>query len=481
MKQKALLLPIFLSMMLIALLPCPFLLKSMSAFSQKKENGEGDIRKSEKELVPERARARKLNPEVLKRKKEGWYPGFVPIISYNSDDGFGGGLVAILFNNGERGDRYFDYAPYYFRLFAEAYATTYGRQTYILMLDMPFFLDSPFRIRATGKYYKQINANYYGIGNKMNRKLITRFGNKYSSYALYRKRFLTACDPLNPYFTFYPKPVNYKFNNYIIERPEAVFNLYLEGIRYLRVLTGLFFQKVDVYSWATKKFDTPDSKRVISAPTLVDLDPTIWRQKRHTWINMFRIGIGFDNRDYGPDPRNGFLIDFTVDYCSKYLGAGYNYVRYTFGARSYYSPVHALTFALRLAYTTTAGTVPFYKLGSFSFMYDEQQALGNNRTLRGYPQTRFIGDTMTLGNLELRWEFYEFSVLKQHISLRLLGFVDAGSVFNNEREPFTVWSNYHIGYGGGMLIVWNQAAVIHFYAGFSGEDKSFSVDVEHAI
>ncbi len=481
MNSKPVLLTLTLSVILLALAASIRVIPNGSACCQEEENREGKIRKTEKDIVPEKVKARKLNSEVLKRKKEGWFPGFVPIVSFNSDDGFGGGLVAILFNNGKKGDRYFEYAPYYFRLFAEAYATTYGRQTYILMLDMPYFLDTPFRIRATGKYYKQINANYYGIGNRMNRKLTTRFGNRYSAYALYKKRYLDAYDPFNPYFIYYPKPVNYKFNKYIIERPEAYLNLYLEGIKYLRILAGVYFQKIDVNSWATKKFNTPDSKNVLSAPTLIDIDPAAARDNRHTWINMFRAGIGFDNRDYGPDPRDGFLIDFTVEYSTKYLGSGYNYLRYTFGARSYYSPVTHLTFALRLAFTATAGNVPFYKLGSFSFMYDEQQALGNNRTLRGYPQTRFIGDTMTLGNLELRWEFYEFTLLKQHLSLRLLGFVDAGSVFNNAHEAFTVWSNYHIGYGGGMLVVWNQAAVIHFYAGFSREDKSFSVDVEHAI
>jgi outer membrane protein assembly factor BamA len=198
-------------------------------------------------------------------------------------------------------------------------------------------------------------------------------------------------------------------------------------------------------------------------------------------VSRVRFGIAFDTTDYRPDPRNGVLIDYTINISTKYLGADFSFFRHTFGVHGYYSPVRQFTFAARIAYTTTSGSVPFSELGTFSFILGEQSGLGNETTLRGYQAQRFIGRTMTIGNLEVRWEFIEFRLFKQLFALKLIGFVDAGSVFNNPGEPFKVWSHYHIGYGPGFAIAWNQSIILRLYMGFSKEDMSIGLNFGHAF
>jgi len=72
--------------------------------------------------------AAKLSDEDVAKKKEGWYPTGLPLLNYDSDNGFGYGVRAYLYNNGTRDEEYFAYAPYKMQLYAQFYQTTNGYQ-----------------------------------------------------------------------------------------------------------------------------------------------------------------------------------------------------------------------------------------------------------------------------------------------------------------------------------------------------------------
>src|SRR5262249_40385114 len=61
--------------------------------------------------------------------------------------------------------------PYLFRVFLQAFASTRGIQFHWLDLDAPKIFDSPYRVRSQLIYARNINSNYFGLGNAALRPL----------------------------------------------------------------------------------------------------------------------------------------------------------------------------------------------------------------------------------------------------------------------------------------------------------------------
>ena len=423
----------------------------------------------------------RLSDQILSEKEEGWSPIIIPILNYKTKHGVGFGFNGGATYNGQKDDQYFCYAPYVYEITALIYHTLKGEQDYSFNCDMPYFLNSPIEIMTSFEYDKLGDASYFGIGPEASKYLVTRYGARYRSYNRYNRHFLVAYDPMNPISPLYKKKINDKYNEYIYNMLMGNVAGVINIAKYIKISAAFNLKKVHVSSWAGEEFDTMKEQNVTSSLTLIDLDPAVINQKRQGYINSIRFGIGFDTRDYAPDPRNGAFLDYTINFYSKYLGSDFNFIRSTACARYYYSPVWQLTFATRIAYTTVTGKVPFYELGIFSFLMEDQPGLGNDSTLRGYQYNRFIGHTMTVGNLEVRWEFIKFKLFQQNFAFKIIGFVDAGSVFKKSFDFLTKWNNYHIGYGPGLAIVYNLSTIIHYYLGFSSEDMTMSFDFNHAF
>ncbi len=430
-------------------------------------------------LVSSRAvRAVELSEDVLAKKREGWFPTGVPIVLYNSDDGFGYGARVLFFNNGKKEDKWFRYTPYFYSITVQGYATTLGLQYHFIEADMPYFLGTELRIRTSVVYEKKLNANFFGIGSDSNATLADRDGNTYDSYAQYSDEFLVAtpeeCGRENCAYT------NFKYDKYTILRPKFYLNLYRNVWDVGRVLAGFEIKHVDVIPWDGETFSIK-GEDYTSGPTRLSTLPGDPAEDYDGWVNQVKLGFGYDTRDFEPDPTRGIYIDYTLSIGTRFLGSDFDFTRSTFGARYYVSPVNHLTFALRAAYTTTTGNIPFHELGNFAYLLQTQAGLGNNRTLRGYKSNRFIGDTMTDANAEIRWRFAGAAFGGQTFAFKLLALCDTGSVFDDALEPLTVWNGYHFGFGGGLIVAWNQSFIVHFIYGRSSEDSSMSIDVNYAF
>jgi hemolysin activation/secretion protein len=79
----------------------------------------------------------------------------------------------------------------------------------------------------------------------------------------------------------------------------------------------------------------------------------------------------------------------------------------------------------------------------------DTRGLGGETTIRGYRQDRFVGPIEAVGNLELRWTFVHFSLLKQRFSLQIAPLYDVGRVF--DRGGFSS-SNWKWSAGGGLRV-----------------------------
>ena len=142
-----------------------------------------------------------------------------------------------------------------------------------------------------------------------------------------------------------------------------------------------------------------------------------------------------------------------------------------------------LVLALRAGYTDTSGGTPFFEMQTFGFLFEIQEGLGGNRTHRGYPRNRFVAETMTLGNMELRFKVGEATPGTQRFAFKLIAFVDTGNVYDNAAAPITDprFNDYKFSYGGGLVIAWNMATILHIYYGASKEDSLISIDFNHSF
>ncbi len=410
-----------------------------------------------------------INDEDLRKKKNGWYMTGLPLVNYTTDDGIGYGARAFLYYNGKQGDSYFDTAPYFMQLYAQYFATTKGIQYHELNLDMPYLAGSRFRLKSSFVYDRDLNANYFPLGSDSTRSRLTDInGRSYTRYSNYESDFLKNGDH-----------ENYKFNKYTRTIPRYFLDIYRDLWKDIKIMGGLQISRAEIESWQDRSFKTGGTRYTASQPTLLDL--THPRGSEGGWTNYGKLGLVWDRRDYEPDPKNGTYADYALEGSSRGFGSDYTYIRHTLCGHFYHQIFRPLVVALRAAYTDASGDIPFYELNQFSFAEIRQNGLGGNRTLRGFQKDRFVGNTMTLGNAELRWQFWETTPFGERFAFKLVGFVDTGNVYDNAADPFTspAWGYYRNSFGGGLVIAWNLATIVHAYVGFSREDRSIFVNFNH--
>jgi hypothetical protein len=415
--------------------------------------------------------AAQLSEDTLAKKKEGFYITGLPLINFTSDDGFGYGARAYLYNNGSREERYFDRTPYFMQLYAQYWATTNGIQYHELNVDMPYFLGTTFRVKANVAYDKSVNENFFGVGQKTSRKKLTTYDgsktfNKYSDLADY----------------YEDQKDESRFYHYTLFRPTGTLYVYKNITDELRLMAGAVVRNSMVQSWGGRKFN--DQKEP-QKTTLLDLERSRLTDaaggRLGGLVNMERLGLAYDARDFEPDPHKGYYVDYVCEFSNKAMGSDFNYVKNNIQAMYFVSPLNSLTFGGRTGYTSAAGDIPFYEEGVFGFANFRRTGLGGNRTLLGYKRWRFIAKTMTVANLDARWQFYEVTGGGQRFGFSIIGFAETGNVYDESAGPIKdpSWKNYRHSFGGGLVVAWNLSTIIHFLYGMSKEDANISIDFDH--
>ena len=425
------------------------------------------------------AHADGLSPEDLARKNEGGYVTGLPLVSYSTDIGLGGGARAYYYWNGARDDARFTQTPYLHRIFLQGFASTRGLQFHWLDYDAPRILDTPYRIRSQLIFSRNINSNYFGHGDAALAPLAfpgapgTMFGS-YADYTAAQQRIAGGAA-----YT--------KYDQLDLIRP--VFIASVERLALgdrVRILGGLGFTYARIRDYTGKQVDAVDdagaSARAASAPTRLRQDCDAGRLVgcgggREGFL---RLGISYDTRDFEPDPNRGVFADLAIDLATAALGSEYDYARVLGAARGYWSPIPAhadLVLAGRaLLELQTAGT-PFFSLDSLPFTEDFRNGLGGHRTLRGYRQDRFVGRAMAAVTAELRWTFTRFQLARQKLALIAVPFVDTGRSFD-EAGALTL-SDWRTSLGGALRISWNLATLVTIDYGRSAEDAGLYINFGH--
>ena len=132
------------------------------------------------------AKEKQLSEEDLASKKEGMYVTGVPDISSDPVNGFGVGVEGSIFFNGKKSDPFFKYTPYRAEIDVALFMTSKQQKEIMMTVDVPYILNTKWRLRGELAYEINPNLLYFGINEKqMGMPLCNRMGGHVATDAVH--------------------------------------------------------------------------------------------------------------------------------------------------------------------------------------------------------------------------------------------------------------------------------------------------------
>lgn len=346
---------------------------------------------------------------------ENWVDLAYPKVYYTPRDG----LTAGLFYSQVRPPGYrdwFDPQPYRASLALDGQISTSGSHKLQLYARMPNLVPG-WRFSLVAESRRRARQNYFGVGNDTD----------------------WDGDNVTP-----AQPNYYRADHH---------RMYVRGeiqrrvVSHLRVLAGFHAER-----W---KFDTLSGVTLLGLDSDDDLDLTV---DRFTGDVTARVGLVFDTRNDELAPLHGVLLQAIVGFADSTVAGAVSYRRTTLSAAGYWTLGEKYTFAGRVLAQTMSGSPG---LGSYPLLESTDvpiEGFGGPDSHRGVADFRYWGEDKILASLETRYQVVgERGVLAAH----LLGFVDAGRVFQPGEDDFSIaLDGMHVGVGGGPVLSFGRQAVL---------------------
>ena len=342
-----------------------------------------------------------------------WFDIFYPKVFYSPTEGLTGGAYYALIQPSRVSD-YGSPPPYRISLALDGQLSTAGSRFLKFEVRAPG-LANGWRFSARLMARRRAKSNYFGLGNS----------------TVFERDSVTDAQP-----NFY-RAVRTQY----VFRAEAQRDL----IGPLRALAG-----VKAESW---RVSPPDGPSVIAKDLANPQgDPTIGVATNDV---SFRLGLIFDTRDDEVAPTKGVVFGAGVGVADADVAGDMTYTRANVTAHGYWSPSPLLVLAARAVGQVMGGTPRFgtyYLIEGGTRFYE---ALGGKDTHRAFRANRFLGRDKLFANLEAR---YTLSAIPTLYRISLVGFLDAGRVFETEDFRITT-EGLHVGGGGGLISQVGRAGV----------------------
>lgn len=220
----------------------------------------------------------------------------------------------------------------------------------------------------------------------------------------------------------------------------------------LRALAGFNVQR-----W---RLDPPTGPSVLARDQAAGLVPSAGASVGDTYV---RFGLVFDTRDDEVAPRSGLLLEAIHGVADSGLAGSASYTRTT-GSAAGYVPLGAKTVvAARVVGQRMGGDPPIASWYLIEASDDAYEGLGGADSHRAFQDLRFLGRHKLFGSLDVRHDVIHVETL---LEITLLGFLDAGRVFEGEDFRITT-EDLHVGGGGGVFLRWGRSAVLGLTGGVS--------------
>ncbi|MEZ4429606.1 MAG: BamA/TamA family outer membrane protein [Nannocystaceae bacterium] len=402
--------------------------------------------------------------------------GVLPALNYDSDLGFGFGLIGTL------AKFYPGYVPYRWRIELLLYATVrpapgggaqFPYHEDYIDTDFPGLFNNRLRIRATLSFNRFSTASYYGVGN-----------------ASPLQEPWKAIDPDE-------EPDQYKaarrFNQYDRIYPRVRFiarvNVWDRSIpahkRRLEVFTGtsISYNILNYYTEPGSKIVEDIAQIEEGGPDGETLEALIHGTQNHALLQLLG-GLLLDTRDHEFTPTRGTFTELSLR-VSPGVEERLQYAGFLLWS-SWYQSLYKeyLVLAVRGLGDLLVGRPPFYELSQYG-AFQTRSGPGGSWSVRGVPRQRYHGKIKAIGNLELRSFFARFKIKKQRFAVGLIAFVDTGRVWADYKRTVLngesvdgSFGDWKLGLGGGLRIKWGETFVIRVDPSYSLTDKNFGLYID---
>ena len=328
----------------------------------------------------------------------------LPLVSFNSDHGFGYGGVGgmYLYAPGK--------APYAHALGAQVFFSSRGVQNHYLRYDGPQLL-GPMRVEGRLEYRRELHSPFFGAGNK--------------SAPDFRG------DENDPRYNFDKGAPGFWVR--LRGRPCGDTHPLQSYVGY-----GWRHTSVDVYETSMLGQEQPLGIEGGSTGQLL-------------------AGVLWDTRDDESDPTVGGVEELALRVSGSATGSRYHYAGITLSERRYLKLSSRLTLAHRLTLDMLFGDVPFFEWSNTGGV-NVTEGIGGMSSVRGIERNRFSGNIKAFSNTELRFQAANLKVFGQDMRVGAVVFMDFGRVWH-PGVPDGKWYEWHPGIGGGVRLA-RRAAVI---------------------
>lgn len=414
------------------------------------------------------AKEKQLSEEDLAFKREGFYLTGVPDISSDPLNGLGIGAEGSFFFNGKKSDPFFKYTPYRAEIDVTMFLTTKQQKEIMVTVDVPYILNTKWRLRGELAYEINPNLLYFGINEKETIPGLSYFPLGDSSQSMVH----------NATYSDYERSLTGQNTFYLqYTKKEAILNISMERSLYegrIRVLAGYEIAKLHLSPFSGNSLLANDAQSGLICGMGQNL------------VSFVQAGLIYDTRDLEGDPSSGVFAELTNELSLKALGSQFNFNK-TFAHVNVYKRLlpdsfKKLIFAARFSLGYTALDAPFYEYQDQWKSEGSIEGLGGGQTLRGFKQSRFLGRVMFFTNLEFRYRFGEFDFLNQHLAFSAVPFFDFGAVWDSGSSVLSLRAkNLRFNEGLGIRIAWNVNTILRFDYAISKEDKQFFFQIGHCF
>ncbi len=378
--------------------------------------------------------------------KDGFGFGGLPAINYNSDSGFGYGILASVYKY-DGGT-----APYKWSTTLLLYKTTKNVHVHRIDFDLLDAFNQPLRLTGRAEFYATVTDNYCSTDPtqfcdptvaEARADALSLEGSERDDFIrrYYKVRMIAPNGTLNAL---------YKVNDF----PHK-----------LEVMAGWYGQYIMPRSFSDEG-PWPGSKYEEDFPG----------GEEGMWSNV-QAGVSLDNRDNEPAPTKGYWAEASVRGASSFIGSDWSYWGYNVTFRGYTSPLGP-----RAVLTTRAvadgifGDAPAVGLSRpggrqiYAFY-------GGQRAGRGVRSGGVIGKARYMDQVELRLLAASPEVKGTTIDIHPIGFFDAG--YWAEDHANLSNGSFVYGYGGGLRLAFNKNFIIRADLGFSPlEDNTMQMYID---
>lgn len=399
--------------------------------------------------------------------EDGFSMGALPALNYNTDEGFGYGVIGTLY--WYRGG----VEPYRSALTVRFFMTTKNVHAHLLRLDSLDVKGLPLRIDARLGYNSYLTANYCGIASEsFCDPLLAELEADEQGLAEgseEREDFLRRY-----YFYRYTEPftnVNGRWK--LSDKPHRI--EVFGGFRFSWYRPG---RPGDWTPW-------PDSYY----STFVDPDGDT------SLASVLQAGLMADNRDNEPAPNSGYWVEGSLRGATSLAGDSWSYAGSNVTLRYYQTLIptaerasdgakvrrpNLLVSASRLVGDGIFGGqgMPVPELVRFGGAtgFDAGGQYGG----RGMRAWRYHGRAKALAQQELRLTPLTLTPGSQQFDLGVLGFADYGMAADDWDDLSE--GNAGLGYGGGLRVTWNRNFIVRVDVAYSEEEdyaQKMYINLDH--